>query len=415
MNLLYLIRYFLSKRKVQECILLLQLICMIVFSFVVLSPIDEYFQKYSALSNTYQSLLSSAYHFSEGNALMQNEKSNTSRFDGLYEKFMSVTNVENVFRFSMQQASFDIGESEPSDHNHNQRLSKNANLFVYSDEMAKELNLELDAGEFLSYYDGVNTPILISSSLSDKFQIGSTVDLYVGIGRKKMSCIVTGVFSEHAAIPCIHNYGSSPSLDILAAYTHTMPEHDFIVACYNDQLLNTISWGQNFLITVQDDANMEQLKQDLERIAGTYGTVKPVSYIIKQSFYDMIKNNRWYIFAFTLLSAIAVFGYGGYMFLLIRRNQREFALFYILGMQRKQIAAIIFIMGSILLLSAAIVAYAIYPWFTISVLGETHAQPGVISLIFCGGLLFAILIVSIISGFMLSAKTTTVALYNGGD
>lgn len=215
MNLLYLIRYFFSKRKVQECILLVQLICMIVFSFVVLSPIDEYFQKYSALSNTYQSLLSSAYHFSEGNALMQNEKSNTPRFDGLYDKFMSVTNVENVFRFSMQQASFVTGESEPSDHNHNQRLSKNANLFVYSDEMAKELNLELDAGEFLSYYDGVNTPILISSSLSDKFQIGSTVDLYVGIGRKKMSCIVTGVFSEHAAIPCIHNYGSSPSLDIL--------------------------------------------------------------------------------------------------------------------------------------------------------------------------------------------------------
>ena len=86
----------------------------------------------------------------------------------------------------------------------------------------------------------------------------------------------------------------------------------------------------------------------------------------------MLEENAWYVLAFALLTLIAVFGYGGYLYLMIAQKKNEFAVFYILGMTRKKMIAVIFSSGAILLAVSFGIAVLSYPW------GEYGKELGVI-------------------------------------
>ena len=415
MNLIYLSHYLYSKEKVQECVLLIQLVCMIIFALVVLGPIDTFLQKYSSLEEIYRYDLSSFCHISAGNATMQKNRVDVTVDNKLYNTLLTLDGVETVFRFSLQQAVYGTTSKEQVEHQHENESNKVANLLVYSDDMAEYVDWGVDEGEFLCYYDETLLPIIVSPSLIDYFPIGSRANFRVGEREAPVSCIVTGVLSQYTSVPTIYNYGSEPNMEVLISYLHDMKNYDFIIACYNEELLSTIRWEPNYLIKLQNKENLDDIIQTLEKTVGIYGTVKSIPELINESFNTLLKEKRWDVLAFVLLSIIALYGFGGYTFLMIRRKQEEIAIFRILGMQQRHVATMVFIAEALLLIIASIVAYLIFPWFSQKVLIEPYTRPGIISFLFCGSLFVCILVVSIRTGFQQSRKATDVALYNGGD
>lgn len=413
MNLIYLSHYLYSKRKAQECVLLIQLVCMIIFALVVLGPIDTFFQKYYSLEKMYRYDLSSFCHISAGNAALHNNRVELTADNKLYDILLTLDGVETVFRFSLQQAGYETTPKNQGDHQHENESNKIANLLVYSGDMAEYVYWGVDEGEFLCFYDETLLPVIVSQSLIDHFPIGSKVNLHVG--ESAVSCIVTGVLSQYTSVPTINNYGSAPSIDVLVTHLPNMKNYDFIVACYNENLLSTIRWEPNYLIKLQNKEHLNNIIQTLEKAVGIYGTVKPVPELINESFNALLKEKRWDIFAFALLTIIALYGFGGYTFLMIRRKKEEFAIFRILGMRQIHVAAMVFIAEVRFLIIASIVAYLIFPWFSQKVLIEPYAKPGATSFLFCGSLLICILVISIRTGFQQSRKATDVVLYNGGD
>ena len=415
MNLIYLSHYLYSKEKVQECLLLVQLTCMILFALVVLAPVDTLLQQYSSLQKIYRYNLSDFCHVSAGNAVMQNNRVDSSAADKLYDTLRTLDGVEAVFRFSLQQVGYETVPKDRAEHQHKNESNWIANLFVYSGDMAKFVAWDIAEGEFLSYYDDTLLPVVVSPSLIDDFPIGSRMTVRVGEKETPVLCIVTGVLSANCFIPTIYGYGSVPSMDVLVTRCSNMENSGFIVTSYNEELLKTVRWEPNYLIELQNKDDLSGSVQVLDKIVGTYGTVKPVPELINQSVNALLKDRRWDILAFALLTVIALYGFGGYTFLMIRRRQNKLALFRILGMQQIHIVITISIAEILLLLLSSIGACVIFPWFTQRILLETYSRPGIISILFCGSLFLLLLIVSIWTGFQQSSKATEAALYNGGD
>lgn len=409
MNLLRLSRYLLSKRLLHELILLVQLVLMVIFAFSVLNPIDTFQHQVDLLSETYQLDFDDTIHFASGNAIIQSEwEGDYSYQDTLYEKIASVSQVKDVIRCYYGDVSFYSGM------NQEKPMRSSANLIVYSEEMAQVVDLKLSAGSFSSDSESL-LPIVVTSSLADQFPVGTQKEIIMTQGGKTVCCIVSGILDAESIIPLVSTYGSTPALDVFAAFPENTQGTDFIIALYQENCLGDIEWGSNYLITLDQAANLTEAHSQLKSVVGSYGTVQTVSKVIQESFDSMLQGNRWNIFVTVLLGLIALFGYGGYLYLMIRQRQTEFAVFYLLGMTRRQMATIIFIAGGAVLVLAIAVGSCVAPWFMQNILFESETNPGITSYLFCGILLFAILTGSVAVGFNQSVKNTTAALYQGGD
>lgn len=409
MNLLRLSRYLLSKRLMHELVLLVQLVLMVVFAFSVLNPIDTFYAQSDQLSEAYQLYFDNTFHFASGNAIIQSEwEGDHSYQDTLYDKASSVPQINSVLRSYIGDVSYYRNDDKENP------ICASANFVVYSEEMAQLIELELSAGSFDSQAESL-LPIVVSASLADQFPVGTQKEIVMTQSGKTVTCIVSGVLDAESIIPVISTYGSSPELDVFAAFPENTKGADFIIAYYNENCLGDIEWGSNYLITIDQNANIEEVYSELTAAVGSYGTVQTISQVIKESFEHMLYDNRWNIFATVLLGLIAIFGYGGYLFLMIRQRQTEFAVLYLLGMTRKRMASIIFITGGAVLVLAIGIGSHIAPWFMQNILYELKTNPGITSYLFCGGLLLAILLGSVATGFNQSVKNSTVALYQEGD
>ena len=172
--------------------------------------------------------------------------------------------------------------------------------------------------------------------------------------------------------------------------------------------------GAKFLILPENGCDRQTLKERLEKNIGDYGYIKEADEILKNSYIHMLENNAKYVVAFVMITAIAVFGYGGYLYLMIIQHQKEFGVFYILGMSRKKMISVIFISGMLLLLTAFIIASLSMHAFMEKILGIYNYETGIFSYVFCAVIMGVILLTSVFVGFGQSKKLAEVTIYNGG-
>jgi hypothetical protein len=390
---------------------------MIVFAFVALNPMDTFNQQEAALRNAYTLDFDTTFHFSAGNSIIQegweNVTSGTSEL--LYDQLVNVPGVNKVHRFSVGSSSYDTGRDEYNEHaDQVERVFAYSNLLVYTKDTLNSINLSL-AEELYENDAKDRLPIIVSKSLTEDIPLGTCTEMYIGLSSNAVPCVVVGVLDGHCSIPVVSNYGSSPTLDVLGAFPFISPGTRFIIAAYDEELLSDITWGTSFLIETDKNVDSQSVYQNLKTEMSNLGTISTISELIEKSYDQMINDNRWFAFAFVLLSVIAVFGYGGYLFLVIRQRQSYFSIFFILGITRAKIILINLSVGLILLVLAFAAALYVTPWFMHNLLGISQSTPGLLSILYSCGVLLIVLLVSTIIGFRQAIKSTEFALYQGGD
>lgn len=412
MNLLRICKNLYSKYFLSEVILLFQLICMIGFSFAVLNPIDAFIQKKNTLNHVYKFDIDDTIHFSKSNAVYEQERHDDfSSSDEIYKKICETEGVDSVLRFRLANG---IYETETIDPNTGEAKLASSNLLIYSKETLQNVNIHLSSGKIeKNVRDYI--PILVDSSLADAMPIGTKKEFQIGMTDKRINCIVTGIIKEKSVLPVIGNYGSIPDLGVFAAFPDELKGYSFIIVYGDDDLLSEIGWESNFLICTKKGEREEIVSKRIEEAVGNYGTVNTNRRIFFLSFGQMLKENSWNVLTFALLSLIAVFGFGGYLFLMIKQKQVEFSVFYILGMTRKKMTFTIFLSGVIMLVIAFVVASFTTPQFVGDILQIKQSPPGFFSYAFCGAVLMIILLFSVLAGFRLSGQLEEIAIYKGGD
>lgn len=224
-----------------------------------------------------------------------------------------------------------------------------------------------------------------------------------------------GVLDHDSAIPVVMNYADVPELGHLAVFPEEYPQDGFIVFYSGTDAIMEEVMGANFLIEHDDSVSTHELVDTLQARLQNYGTVSTLQTIVSRSFSRVIEQYAWYMMAFLLLTVIAVFGYGGYLYLMIRQKRQEFAVFYILGMTRRRMSGVLFFSGALLLVAAFGIATALYPWFARTVLKLQTKHAGIFSYGFSAVLLLLILVVSIVSGFRQSRRQAEIEVLRSGD
>ena len=203
----------------------------------------------------------------------------------------------------------------------------------------------------------------------------------------------------------------------MAILPEALSEYKFVVFAKDmDELFDQLT-NVNFLIEPKNNISGEKLAVSLQDRMKNYGTVNTYKTIATGALKNRLEENAWHILAFAMLTLIAVFGYGGYLYLMIAQKKNEFAVFYILGMTRKKMIAVIFSSGAILLAVSFGIAALLYPWFTKTVLKiqESYGYTGIFSYGFSAGVLLFILLLSIWMGFRRTGKQAEIELLKGGD
>lgn len=414
MSFLRLCRYFLSKRLLGELVLLLQLVLMLLFGFAVLNPLDSFFQKEHLLWNTYTVNPDRTFHFSGGESLMEQPE----QIDDLCEQVLEIPGVDKVVRFMVVQAAFD--ENEGKTDRSGQPLKQRqhvVNLLLYSEPLNSFAKIALADTFNGDNWGGI--AVYADSSLHGFFPVGTERSITIMRTNARFSCTCLGVLQENCAIPAIVGYGSFPEPETLGVFTESSEDIDFLAvpvpAVHFSDIVPEENWLPNLLIIPKQGTDPTVLREVLEGKLGSVGRIATMRELLNSARENLIHENGWNLLAFALLSGIAVFGYGSYLYLMLRRRQQEFSVFYIMGLTRRKLAAIIFAIGAAVLALAFLISGLLTPWFMKNVLYLEKAEPGAFSWLFCGGLLLLILLASVLAGFRQSKKLAEITLYQEAD
>ena len=408
MNFLRICRYLYTKKLFGEIVLFIQLICMLEMSFVVLKPVDSYLMEKKQVKAAYTLDFDSMVHFSKNNSIYAQEMAgNGTAAKEIYELLRESNGVKKVDRCAFENGIYMQTDGKMS----------SANLVLYSSEMLDVIQLNTESAALKNVSEGY-VPILVSDSLAEELPVGTKTEINLAFDNTiKIPCEVVGILQEDSAVPVVFSYGDIMELGDMAVPSKDLSEYRFIVfGKAMDELFARLT-NVNFLIEPEEHISGENLATSLQSKMRNYGTLNTYRTIAAGAFKNMLEENAWYVLAFALLTLIAVFGYGGYLYLMIAQKKNEFAVFYILGMTRKKMIAVIFSSGAILLAVSFGIAVLLYPWFTKTVLKiqESYGYIGIFSYGFSAGVLLFILLLSIWMGFRRTGKQAEIELLKGGD
>lgn len=402
MNLLRLLKMLLSPKFVREIFLFIQVAIMVVFLNIILIPFETEFQLFKSIENSFSCDVNKIIHFNP-NASFFEPPDGWS--DKVFHTLKENKGIGDILQIEQTVASFDV---------ENKKL--NSNFFIYSDALFKENQIDLREGKFISYLQNGKLPIIISSSLSDELPLDAELTLTVpynnGNNTASISCVVTGIIETGAALPAINFYGSFPSMDVLGVRAEPNNGYDFIVTAYNQCLQDYVNWGSPMLIISDDSASSVN---ELNSNYSDYGTFMTFNEIKAISMTKTINENQFNILMFVLFCPIVLFGYGGYVLITLQQRKKEFGIFFILGLSRRKLILLNFIIGVIVLTLAVCAGMIITPILLDIILKILFKGYGVANYVLIIILFVVTYLISIIVGYVQTRLISSAALYREVD
>lgn len=406
MNTLYLFGYVRSRTWWKELLLFIQLVAVVLLVFSILLPLDSFDQHTKRLQTTYTVDLARTLHFNlpavgmnfgvedpELNEVVEAFRTSVAQEPGVAACLTYKEKLGQIF-----PVGADVRDKE-------QQLANNVILLFYSPEFAESFDLRCRSGGWGS--GAVVSPWLASQLLEEEF----LVRLEDG---ETFSCTLGGVLEETAVIPRPFWYGSRPSEDVLGVSPAELGDVGFILLPYDASIGQSWAWDETFLAVLEDDADVETVKRTLNEKAGNLGVFETMHRLRQIAQEQLVQKNWREVQQALLLSSIAIFGYGGYLFLMLRQKQREFAVLHILGLSRRRILFLNFLLNALFLALVIAFCYLLAPVYLRSAFGTAHYVPGPLTLGFCAILLALSLTCGMLMGLAQSQKATAISQYQGG-
>lgn len=416
-----LLKYSFSQHFLKELFLVVQLTLMLLFAFSILSPVDEFVEMHRNLKELYSFDFKQTLFFNPNSAVYQSvNDTNTQALEEHIQAFLEEVSadarIEKFMRMSYNSVQIKTGKTTQDPHTGSvvDEIVP-VNLLLYGNEYFDGFRIKLIEGTWPDGGSDEFVSIAVSQSLADIMPIGTKCSFDLNGSGEATSYVVTGILSEDCILPSTYGFVSSPNLVNIGTRIADVKGAHFIIAGVSEKAFTATDWEYSCFITASSEVNTEELCKDLSSKAGTIGQFYSVGEITKQSFISLLRSNSTLIFDCVLLSLIAIFGYGGYLYLSICRRQKDFSILYILGLTRKQSIVLNTFSGVLILCVSFVLAYVIFPSFQklIGMSGQTSL--GIISVIFTILFFSFVLSLSYVAAFRQFYKASTISLYQGGD
>ncbi len=420
MKLLRLLKYSFSRYFVKELFLVLQLTLMLWLTFSILSPVDNFVEMYHGLDTMYSFDFTETAFFNPNVAAYQTAEMDSvsirNQIDSYLSKLSDDPEIDRVMRLSYNTTQIHTGRTKQDPRTGavvDEVLS--AYFLVYGDGYAGVPNINMLDGSFAADKSDGCVPVAVSKSLSRFLPIGTRYPFNLSGTGQAVTCVVTGVLTDDAIIPSTYGFSDFPSLSSIGTRISDVGGAHFIIAMADESTFPNLDWEYSCFISVQKGIRMEDVCNRINQETGAIGTCYTVSKMVGDSMLALLRGNRELILECVLLSLIAVFGYGGYLYLSICRRQKNLSVLYILGLTRTQSLILDTFSGVLILFVSFLIAYFTYPSIQ-EILGISRQDSlGIVSITFCVLFFSFILLSSYIAAFCQFHKATTISLYQGGD
>lgn len=420
MKSLRLLKYSFSRLFIKELFLVLQLTLMLLFALSILSPVDSFIEKAHQIDKMYLFDFTEAAFFNPNVAAYQIHETDDATIRNQINSYLSLLSedpdIDKMLRLSYNSTQIYTGQSKQDPHTGaiiDETLT--VNFLVYNEEYAEEFRLETLDGSFELSDAAESIPIAVSESLSEFLPVGTLCAFDLSGTGHSINCIVAGILPDDAIIPSTYGFSSFPSLANIGTKLSDVEGAHFIVALVDETILTGLNWEYSCFILPREGIDIEDICARINDESSSIGSCYTVNEIVTDSFQSLLRSNSEMIFECVLLSLIALFGYGGYLYLSVCGRQKDFSVLYILGLTRTQSLILNTFSGAILLCISFIFAWLTYPYFQDFIGIYEGNTLGSVSITFSILFFTFILLLSYITAFRQLNKVTTISLYQGGD
>lgn len=413
MNTFRLFQYFVPKKFLKELLLILQVALMALYAMAVMSPLDTYYKQWLDIHRPYKENYSQMLFFNPSNEC----SSYNDLINQVAREINKFAEISSIIYTVRDEAYFQSGKMVVDEHTNDEEDEYlGANLFLYSNNMFHEIFNAVCVNEFMMQAMSKDTvPILISPSLEGIMQIGTDIELFFAQENRYYTCTIVGILERETYLTATQKFGSFPSFSNIGFSIRSYPEAYFIVAQHDYYKFSNTTGDASFIVHL--DSEVDELKwiDSVNSMIGALGRVYSFSEIEALAFTNVLSMNSMYLFEFILLTLVSIFGYGGYLYISVYKEQKKFSVFHILGLSRRRLMLIQCIKGVLSMIISLLIAVLIFPWFQNIVLVEKYTGIGSLSVLYCSVLLAFILMASLLAAFQLTNSATTISIYQKGD
>lgn len=399
MNLLRLLKILLSPKLIREIFLFVQITIMVIFFNLVLIPYEAEIQLSKGIESTFKIDNKNLIHFNPDASYFNADELWIHNFtQNLYKN----EKINDIFQIHKTYTEFNL----------NKNIIR-SNFLVYSTSLFNISDIDLSIGVFTNDLGTEKNvlPVIISNSLANEMPVGSKFNATMPNSKEEITCKVTGIMKPNATFLAINEYGSFPSLYIFGGQTNSI-NSDFIITAYQPFLSNVIKWDSPTIIA-SDDA--DNLNDELNEMYNDYGRFATYTDIKNISMEQVRQNNQYSSLLLILFIPIVIFGYGGYVYITLTKRKKEFGIFYILGLSRRKMITLNFIIGVIVLTLAVCTGTIFSPLILNNLFKTLFNGYTTINYVLIILLFTTIYLISIIIGFVQTIHVSSITLYREVD
>ena len=401
MNTAILIKRLCSRHCKNEIFIILLLTVIIVFANIVLLPFESFYTTTKQIDSAF-GLDSTRTVFFNPSGALQSEYFYEGYAPNIHEAIESVTGTKAIIKTKTSNIFFEDGQSK-----------YNITGVIYSKEAVDHITVLNKHSSYFRQPDRDQyIPVLANSAAEKILPVGSTQQFIVGNNEITFTGKIVGVYDE-AFIPAFSVHGSFAELQsIVIDDAQSTP---FLLFELPDSA--SLQWDYSSLIIPAEDAAISEWMANLNgEIPNNWGTFQEVSQLIKEAWANTLDSQAGKLWNFFLLTLVAFFSYGGYLYLSAYQGQTLLSIYLILGATRRKILSLFVLKSGMMCLIVILLGWFLTPYIASAVfyIETTHA----VSLFgtICCGILFCFTIVcSAIAGFSQYQKATTIAIYKRGE
>ena len=402
MNTAILIKRLCSRHCKHEVFIIFLLTVIIVFANIVLLPFESFYTTTKQIDSAFGLDLTRTVFFNPSGAL-QSEYFYEGYAPNIHEAIESVAGTKAIIKTKINTIFFEDGQSK-----------YNITGVIYSKEAVDHIAV---LNKYSSYFRQPDRdqyiPVLANSAAAKILPVGSTQQFIFGNGEIEVTAKIVGIYDE-ALIPAFSKYGSFAELNAIVIDNDAQSTPYFLFEWPDT---DSLQWDYSSLIIPEEDVAVSEWMDSFSLdIPNNWGSFLDLSQLIKSSWENTLASQTGKLWNFFLLTLVAFFSYGGYLYLSAYQGQTVLSIYLILGATRRKILSLFILKSGMMCLVAILLGWFLTPYVASFVFYiETTHVIGMFGTLCCTVLFCFTIICSAIAGFSQYKKASTIAIYKRGE
>ncbi len=405
MNTLRIMNKLRSRGFLREFFLLATLTLMVIFTNILMEPLETYLDTKRELERDIPVDFDAALRFSPTAwYLWEMPEAEPEYHPEIHEALRAHPGTGAVLESRQESAHCALGGG-----------TYNFDFILYSREYARYMPLKLREGSEIQGEEG-RLSVVVTEAASRSLPVGTRFEMCPNGEGAPVPCLVVGIIGGAIPGADTHQPSDSAEFDLIGLTASNHPDFALVAAVYDPAFFDEVPWDPAALVLPEEGVDVSAWWESLGQETAQWGQLRSLTEYERAALETTLSENLSEELNFILLSLIAVFGYGAYLFLSVRVRARKFAVLSVAGMTRGRMFALNMGFNLGIYLLAAGLGWILTPWAAKCLVQmDRYRSAGVLGALCTGGLFLMTLLMSTAASLVQGRRAAAITLYRKGD